>query len=346
MTPPENLTLVTDAWAPQVNGVVRTWEMMRAELPALNTAFHVIAPDQFRTIPCPTYPEIRLALWPWSAVARALDSARPAAVHIATEGPLGLAARRHCLKRGWPFTTSYHTKFPEYVQARFRVPVSWGYAAQRRFHRPAAAVMVATETVKAELAARGFQNLRSWTRGVDTKLFRPQSRAALRLSDGLDLAALPRPVFACVGRVAVEKNIEAFLSADLEGTKLIVGDGPAAADLRQRFPQAVWVGMRHGEDLAACYAAADVLAMPSLTETFGVVQLEALACGTPVAAFPAPGPRDLLSKGDVGVMDADFAAACRAALAIPRDRCRAFAETYSWARCAEMLQAALAPIAR
>jgi 1,2-diacylglycerol 3-alpha-glucosyltransferase/glucuronosyltransferase len=326
------LALVTDAWFPQTNGVVRTLSTVADELGRQGHAVATVTPDRFRSIPCPTYPEIRLVMAPWPRIWDAIDEARPEAVHIATEGPLGVAARRLCLRRGWPFTTSFHTKFPEYVEARFAIPAGLSYRLVRWFHRPATRVMVATPTIARELAARGFTNLAPWTRGVDTRLFRPGPK---------DFFPWPRPISLYVGRVAVEKNIEAFLRLDLPGTKVVVGDGPQLPELRRRYPTAQFLGAKFGEDLAAHYRAADVFVFPSRTDTFGLVLLEALASGVPAAAFPVPGPLDVV--GEAGVLDDDLAAATLAALAIPPAACRAHAETFSWAACARMFLENLAP---
>ena len=339
------IAIVTDAWAPQINGVVRTLGRVADEVSALGHMVDVIAPDRFSTLPCPSYPEIRLAVLPGRRLAGRLEAFAPDAIHIATEGPLGMAARRYCLRTRRPFTTSFHTKFPEYVHARTRLPIGFGYAWLRRFHRPAARVMVATDTVRRELSARGFVNTKLWCRGVDTVMFRPR-RA--RLFD------LPRPIFLYVGRVAVEKNVAAFLDLELPGTKVVVGDGPQLAELRRRYPEVHFTGAKHGDDLARHYASADVFVFPSRTDTFGLVLLEALASGVPVAALPVPGPLDVVGNlaasigqdwGPVGVLDHDLARAARAALAIPRARCRAHAKHFSWRRCAELFLSYLAPIA-
>jgi glycosyltransferase involved in cell wall biosynthesis len=328
------LLLVTDAWHPQVNGVVRTIERVAAECEALGHEVEICSPDQFASVPCPIYPEIQLALRPGGAIGRLLDRDPPDCVHIATEGPLGLAARRHCLRRGIAFTTSYHTRFPEYLATRLPLlPLAWGYAWMRWFHRPAAGLMVATESLRRELESRGFSRIKAWSRGVDTDLFRPGRRPALEL---------PRPVFLYVGRVAIEKNLEAFLAMPIAGgTRLVVGDGPQRARLERRWPEARFVGAKVGEDLAAHYAAADVLVFPSLTDTFGLVLLEALAAGLPVAAYPVPGPLDVLGSSACGVLDLDLAAAAQRALLIPRERCRRLALGFSWRSCAEQFLANL-----
>jgi glycosyltransferase involved in cell wall biosynthesis len=315
------LLLVTDAWRPQINGVVRTLEAMLGELDDLGVTVEIVAPTDFPCRPLPGYPEIPLALAGRRALVRRIEAARPDAIHIATEGPLGLAARGACRWLSLSFTTSYHTRFPEYLRARLPVPIAWSYAAMRWFHAASAGIMVSTPTLQAELAAQGFRHLLRWSRGVDTGLFRPAAAHALDL---------PRPIFLSVGRVAVEKNLDAFLSLDLPGTKLVVGDGPARAELQKKYANAHFVGAKTGLDLAGYYAAADVFVFPSLTDTFGLVLLEALASGTPVAAFPVPGPLDVVGNTDVGILDADLRRATLAALDIPRARCRVFAEGLSW----------------
>ena len=281
----------------------------------------VIAPDRFRTLPCPTYPEIRLSLATPRRIAALVAEARPAFIHIATEGPLGMLARRHCVKRGRGFTTSYHTKFPEYVAARAPLPLSWGYAFMRRFHNAGLGCMVATQSLEADLAAHGFRNLMRWPRGVDHALFRPRP--------GADLG-FPRPVFLYVGRVAVEKNLEAFLKLDLPGTKVVVGDGPARDHLARAYPDAKFLGLRRGEALGEAYAAADVFVFPSLTDTFGNVILEALASGVPVAAYPVTGPKDVVTDPRAGALDADLGKAALAALTLSREAAREFALRFSW----------------
>lgn len=331
-----HLCLVSDAWAPQVNGVVRTLTCMVEALRGQGHTVTVIHPGLFRTFPCPTYPEIRLAVFAAPRVRQLLDEAQPDAVHIATEAPLGWAARRHCLRRGWPFTTSFHTKFPEYVQARTGIPPGLGYALLRHFHGPAARCMVATETMYRDLSARGFTNLAMWSRGVDTELFRPQAK------DALD--HLPRPIFLYVGRVAVEKNIKAFLELDLDGSKVVVGGGPMMESLQRRHPDVSFLGPKTGQDLARHYAAADVFVFPSRTDTFGLVMLEALASGLPVAAYPVPGPNDVINGHDIGVLDTDLGRAARQAVEIPSERCRSFALTFSWPRTAEQFLDNLASI--
>jgi glycosyltransferase involved in cell wall biosynthesis len=330
------ILLVSDAWTPQVNGVVRTLQRVKQECEALGHEVQVISPEPFHTIPCPTYPEIRLALRPGRAIARQIERFRPSCIHIATEGPLGLAARRHCVRRALPFTTSYHTRFPEYVHARLPLPLGVGYAVLRWFHRPSRGVMVATKTIRDDLERRGFVNVKPWSRGVDTDLFRPDHEPALDL---------PRPVYLYVGRVAVEKNLEAFLDVPLAaGSKLVVGDGPARARLEARHPDVHFAGAKHGSALAGHYACADVFVFPSRTDTFGLVLLEALASGLPVAAYPVPGPLDVIGDSGCGVLDHDLGRAMALALAIPRARCRAHAGRFSWRRCAEQFLGHLQPI--
>lgn len=313
--------VATDAWEPQVNGVVRTLQSLAESARGLGAAIEFLTPEGFSSIPVPTYPGLRVALPGAREIARRIDQAAPDAIHVATEGPIGYMVRRYCLQRGLPFTTSYTTRFPEYISARAPIPESWSYAVLRGFHAPASVTMVSTASLMAELAGRGFQHLGLWTRGVNTDLFRPE-RAI-----GLDL---PRPIFVSMGRVAVEKNLDAFLSLDLPGSKVVIGEGPQVADLRRRFPGVFFLGELHGETLAAHLAAADVFVFPSKTDTFGVAQLEALACGVPVAAYPVTGPRDVIGDNPIGVLDNDLRAACLGSLNISRAACRAFALTRSW----------------
>lgn len=333
--PPLRIAVVTDAWHPQVNGVVRTLNSTATELESLGHVVLTIGPDRFPSIPCPTYPEIRLALAPGRRLARLIDEFRPDAIHISTEGPLGLAARNLCVKRRWPFTTSFHTMFPDYVHARLRVPRSWSWEVLRWFHAPSAGVFVATQSIRDTLTARGFQNLVHWGRGVDTTLFHPRPRPP-ELGNG--------PVFLSVGRIAVEKNVAAFLELDLPGTKVVVGDGPQRASLEARYPEARFLGAKFGDELAAAFAAADVFVFPSRTDTFGLVMLEALACGTPVAAFPVPGPLDVIADSGAGMLHEDLRTAALKALEIPRAVCRAYAETFSWRSCAEVFATSLVPV--
>lgn len=327
------LALVTDAWRPQVNGVVTTLGHTLREIEAVGHDVTVISPQLFRTLPCPTYPEIRLSLFPGRRVSRMLDAVRPDAVHIATEGPLGLAARRWCIRRGQPFTTAYHTQFPEYLRARAPIPLALGYAMVRWFHRRAAHTLVTTPSMQRLLESKGFANLALWGRGVDTAVFRPRDKSFLDL---------PRPIFLYFGRVSVEKGVERFLSLELPGTKLVVGDGPAAESLRVRYPGAVFAGYRHGEELASYVAASDVFVFPSRTDTFGLVLLEAMACGVPVAAYPVPGPLDVVVPGVTGVLDDDLRAAALAALELDPSACREHALRHSWRAATGQFLASLA----
>ncbi|HET8727372.1 MAG TPA: glycosyltransferase family 1 protein [Alphaproteobacteria bacterium] len=331
------ILIVTDAWKPQVNGVVRALETTARHLEKLGHAVEVIGPDRFRTVPLPTYAEIRLALdAPWR-LAGMIEAFAPDAIHIATEGPLGWTARRWCLKRRHPFTTSFHTMFPDYVNLRLGVPLAWSYAVLRRFHQPSAALMVSTDTMERMLAERGFANIVQWARGVDVDLFRPVEPVPLDL---------PRPILMNVGRVAVEKNIEAFLGLETEGTKVVVGDGPMLATLKTRYPDVVFLGAKHGEDLVRHYCAADVFVFPSRTDTLGLVQLEALACGVPVAAFPVRGPLDIIQDQPIGCLDEDLGQAIRTALTLDRTRCREYALKWSWTASAEEFAGNLKPAPR
>ncbi|MBV9858631.1 MAG: glycosyltransferase family 1 protein [Alphaproteobacteria bacterium] len=326
------IVIVTDAWRPQINGVVRTLSAICAGLRDAGHEPLVISPDLFLTIPCPGYPSIRLAVGTRWKLPQLLAMARPDAVHISTEGPLGLAARRYCLRRDFRFTTAFHTRFPEYLRDRIGLSLDWGYGALRRFHAPSAAVMVASASVRAELLGRGFGRVVAWTRGVDTELFRPVPASV----------ELPRPVFLYVGRLAVEKNLPAFLDLDLPGSKLVVGDGPMLASLRRAYPQVRFVGARHGDELVHYYSAADVLVLPSQTETFGLVILEALACGVPVAAFPAPGPVDVIGSSGCGVLSESLRDAALAALNVPREACREHALQFGWQASVEQFLANIA----
>ncbi len=323
---PMRLLVVSDAWHPQVNGVVRTMETVASNLAHRGDTVEVVGPDRFRTMGLPSYPEIRLALRPRRRLAQMVDAFRPDAVHIATEGTLGWAMRGLCRARGWRFTSSFHTRFPDYLQARTGLPPGLAWRVLRRFHAPSSGVFAATASLRADLAARGFTQIRPWTRGVALEQFRPESRDPW--------PGLPRPIALYVGRVAVEKNIEAFLKLDLPGSKVVVGDGPQRAMLQRRYPLVHFAGWRHGEALARAYAGADVFVFPSLTDTFGLVMLEALACGTPVAAFPVTGPLDVVAPG-TGAVGPDLRANVLAALACDRATCRRHAEAFSWAACAE-----------
>ena len=332
---PERIAIVTDAWLPQMNGVVRTLTTTCDHLRALGHEVMVISPDQFASIPCPTYPEIRLALTRPGAVASRLREFAPNAIHIATEGPLGLAARRYCARTGVRFTTAYHTQFPEYLAKRTHLPAGWFWRYIRWFHGPARRVLVATESIRAELRAQGLTQLHHWGRGVDLACFSPQAPPAL------EFAGLPRPIQLYVGRVAVEKNIEAFLASNHPGTKVVVGDGPALDRLKALYPETVFLGRRSGAALAGCYAGADVFVFPSRTDTFGLVTIEALACGTPVAAYPVAGPRDILTD-EVGAMAENLDWAIAAALTRDRRACAQFGAGFSWAAATRQFLAGLA----
>lgn len=334
------ILLVTDAWAPQVNGVVRTLERLVAELREIGCVVEVISPaDGYVTVPLVTYSEIRLALGAREDIEARFTRFAPDAVHLATEGPLGWEARAVCLKHGFPFSTCYHTQWPEYVTARFPfVPLAAGYGFVRAFHNRSGRVMVSLASMRERLERRGLKNLALWRRAVDTDLFRPREET---LSDDV-YAGLPRPVFVNVGRVAVEKNLEAFLALDLPGAKVIVGDGPDREMLQAKYPDVLFTGYKTGEALRRHYADADVFVFPSLTETWGGVMFEALACGVPVAGFDVPGPQDL--HPSVAVVDADLRAACLRALELDRSAARAFAEQVSWRACAEDFRRNLAPL--
>jgi glycosyltransferase involved in cell wall biosynthesis len=313
--------IATDAWRPQVNGVVRTLNSLARAAAKLGVDVEFLSPDGFWTFPVPTYPGLRLALPRRKRIAARIEATRPDAIHIATEGPIGHAMRAYCIRNARPFTTSYTTRFPEYISARSPIPESWIYNALRRFHAAATVTMVATPSLTAELSGRGFTNLGMWTRGVDVDLFRPDR--------AIDLD-FPRPIFMTVGRVAVEKNLPAFLSLDLPGTKVIIGAGPQEAELKRRYPSAKFLGQLDNGILAAHLAAADVFVFPSLTDTFGIVQLEALASSVPIAAFPVTGPKDVIGNNPIGVLNEDLRAACMQALWISREACREFALRYSW----------------
>tara|TARA_R110002049_G_scaffold252264_1_gene427156 strand:- start:294515 stop:295543 length:1029 start_codon:yes stop_codon:yes gene_type:complete len=315
------LVIVTDAWKPQVNGVVTTLGKTRDTAIKLGHQVHVIHPGECKTIPCPTYPEIRLALGAGKYIKKQLDEFKPTHIHISTEGPLGQAARKYCIKNNLAFTTSYHTQFPEYIRERIPVPLSLTYAFFRRFHSKATRTMVGTPHQQKILEKRGFKNLALWTRGVDTGVFKPNSK---------DLLSYPRPISVYVGRVAVEKNIEAFLSLNLPGTKVVIGDGPATNELRQKYPNVKFEGYKFGEQLANYLASGDVFVFPSLTDTFGVVMLEAMACGLPVAAFPVTGPRDVVRDGTTGILNDNLKTAALEALKLDPQDCINQALEYTW----------------
>ncbi|MCC6708528.1 MAG: glycosyltransferase family 1 protein [Gammaproteobacteria bacterium] len=329
------IALVTDAWHPQVNGVVRTLDTTVSCLRRMGHEVLTVTPQGFRTLPCPTYPSIRVALWPSRGVARALEEFAPDAIHIATEGPLGHAARRWCLRRGLPFTTAFHTQFPEYIRLRAPLPVAWSYRYLQRFHAAAVRTMVPTPTQRDKLTARGFTHLVLWSRGVDTEIFRPDDAMSW---------PWPRPAAVYMGRVAVEKNIEAFLRLPGIATKVVIGDGPDLARFASRYPRCHFLGARYGRDLARHLAAGDVFVFPSRTDTFGLVLLEALACGLPVAAYPVQGPLDVIADGVCGALDEDLGRAIERALTIPRAACVAHAQRYSWDSATRDFLSYLAPL--
>lgn len=342
------LTLVSDAWTPQVNGVVRTLTTTVAALEARGHAVQTITPDRFVSVPCPTYPEIRLALTTPFRVGAMIAAFRPEAVHIATEGPLGWLARGWCRKRGVPFTTSFHTRFPDYVAARTGLSPAYLWRIVTRFHASARHILVATPRLAEELAGHGLTRTRLWSRGVDLAQFHPGVAPPPAYAD------LPRPILLSVGRVAVEKNIAAFLAAVTPGTKVVVGDGPALAEMKARFPQARFLGSLAGTELAAAYAGADVFVFPSLTDTFGLVMIEALASGVPVAGFPVAGPLDVVGADGtgtvagwharVGAVGDDLAAAIAVALSADRGDCAAYAEHFRWEACVDQFVAGLAAV--
>lgn len=316
------IAIVTDAWRPQINGVVTTLDHTLRELESMGHEVAMITPEGARTVGLPTYPDIRLTLRPGRRVRAALDAFRPDAIHLVTEGPLGLAARRYCRRFHLPFTTSFHTRFPEYVQKRLPfVPLVWGYAFLRWFHRPAAQTLVTNATMAEELAHHGMTDLVLWSRGVDTELFHPRSE---------DSPGPASPVFMYMGRVAMEKNIEAFLRLPLPGTKVVVGDGPARARLETAYPEATFTGFKTGDELAAHLASADVFVFPSRTDTLGLVLYEAMACGVPVAAYPVQGPRNIVTHGETGFLDEDLGQAAMDALTLDGRACRHFALKHSW----------------
>jgi glycosyltransferase involved in cell wall biosynthesis len=328
------ILLVTDAWEPQVNGVVRTLKTTARELTAMGHEVRFLTPLEFRTLPCPTYPEIRLSLFPGAGVSRKIREFDPDALHIATEGPLGMAARRFARRFDFPFTTAYHTRFPEYVHARLRLPLSWSYAWLRHFHAPSKAVMAPTQVVVDDLKANGFNNVRLWSRGVDADVFHP--RQARRLDSA-------PPIFLYVGRVAVEKNVEAFLELDLPGSKWVVGTGPALERIRARFPKVNYLGLLERDELARVYASATVFVFPSKTDTFGLVLLEAMACGLPVAAYPVTGPRDVIGDSSAGVLHEDLRTACLGALKLRREDALARARLFTWRAATEQFFGNLHP---
>jgi len=316
-----SIAIITDAWSPQVNGVVNTLKQTRQALIADGYRLDMLTPAEHRTLPCPTYPEIRLAVRPYQKIAQQLDKLAPDHIHIATEATLGSAARKYCLRNGLSFTTSYHTQFPEYLRKRIPIPLVVSYAAIRRFHSAASCTMVATPSQEKLLLKWKFRNIVRWSRGVDTDIFTPEEREPLNVQ---------RPLFTYAGRVAVEKNLEAFLDLDLPGSKCVIGNGPDLEMLKSRYPQVLFAGYRFGRELARHVASADVFVFPSRTDTFGLVMLEAMACGVPVAAFPVTGPVDVVTHGETGILDEDLRKAALAALDLSRERCREEALKFSW----------------
>lgn len=333
------IAIITDAWRPQVNGVVRTYEYTVRELTAMGHEVLLLTPDGYRTIPCPTYPSIRLALWPGCLLASKLDAFQPDAIHISTEGPIGHAARSYCRRRQLQFTTSLHTQFPEYLRMRIPVPVSWTYAYLRRFHDAASRTLVPTPSQQQRLLERGFKNVVVWSRGVDTEQFKPNGNHF----PPVEYLDMPRPVFVYMGRVAVEKNIEAFLDLELPGSKLVIGDGPDLSRLRQKYPAVTFTGYKFGAELASYLAAANVFVFPSMTDTYGMVMLEAMACGLPIAAYPVTGPIDVVESGKTGVLHENLQIAALAALELDPAPCVEYAQANSWRYCTETFLAYLTP---
>ena len=331
------ILIVTDAWEPQVNGVVRTLKMTCRELQRMGHQVDFLSPLAFRSFPCPTYPEISLAFSSESNVARQIDAISPDCLHIATEGPLGWMARGIAIKRGWAFTTAYHSRFPEYLHARFRIPTRFIYALLRKFHNAACFNLTPTPSIVEDLRQRGFTNPRLWTRGVDFATFKP---------DGTKMQRGDAPVFLHVGRLAVEKQVDAFLKLDLPGEKWVAGDGPERERLYKQYPNVKWFGVMDGASLASLYRSADVFVFTSITDTFGLVMLEAMACGTPVAAFPVAGPIDVVKMPQSGILDNDLRKACLEALNVPREGVLEHAATFNWIRASEQLLSALQPIQR
>jgi glycosyltransferase involved in cell wall biosynthesis len=333
------ITIASDAWEPQTNGVVTTLKATIERLGRLGHEVRVISPQGLLSIPAPSYPEIRLAIAPGFHIAREIKAFRPNAIHIATEGPIGLSMRRYCRRHGMPFTTAYHTRYPEYLNARWPIPISVSYAWLRRFHGAAARTFVSSNSLRSQLSERGFQHLHQWQRGVDLQLFRPLTEKVPAEVEGM-----PRPIMAYMGRVAIEKNIDAFLRLKVPGTKLIIGNGPARAELAERYPDALFVGFRYGDELAAMLSAADAFVFPSLTDTFGLAMIEALACGVPVAAFPVSGPIDVIEPGVTGVLNEDLALAIQGALRLDRKVCAERAKAFTWEAATEQFLEGLEPI--
>jgi glycosyltransferase involved in cell wall biosynthesis len=339
------IAIVTDAWVPQVNGVVRTLTVTVTQLLERGYEVELIVPDQFLTLPMPGYSQIRLAVAPRLGTRRSLRAFAPDVVHIVTEGPIGWSARRWCIQTGTPFTTAFHTRFPDYASVRTGLSADWFWPLMRRFHAPAQAVFVSTKRLRDELTERGIPGGRLWSRGIDPEIFQPQGTRHPALD------RLSGPILLSVGRVSYEKNLEAFLDADVEGTKVVVGDGPALVDLKQRYPRAIFLGALHGADLASAYRAADVFVFPSLTDTFGLVMIEALACGVPVAGFPVLGPLDIVgedgrgAEGElhepVGALDKNLSVAIRSALDVSRSAAARYGQTFDWDRCTDQFIAGL-----
>lgn len=322
----KNILIVTDAWSPQINGVVTTLTQTVNTLKALGYLVKVINPKNFPSVSCPTYPEISLSITTPKRLYKEICEFNPHSIHISTEGPLGWAVRSVCKKKKFPFTTAYHTRFPEYLRMRFPIPLGLSYMVVRKFHNQAAGIMVATKVLQKELVGRKFKNTCLWSRGVDTDLFKPRAKRFLTET---------QPVFMYVGRVSVEKNIETFLTLNLPGRKYVVGDGPARLPLEREYPEVVFTGYQKGEQLAKYLAAASVFVFPSKTDTFGVVMLEAMACGVPVAAYPVSGPAQVVRHGETGYLDNDLAVAALKALDLSSDKCRGYAKKHSWQSCTE-----------
>ncbi len=332
----KHLVIVTDAWHPQVNGVVRTLMNTSREIQALGYRVSMITPEAFRSVPCPSYPEIRLALTTSRTIEAKIEALAPDALHIATEGPLGWAARAAARRRGWQFTTAFHTRFPEYVNARTGIPVSWLYALFRRFHAPSRAVLAPTQAIIDDLHQWRFSNVTYWSRGVDHSIFYPRCEQSPPNPD--------KPIFIYVGRLAVEKNIEAFLSLDLPGEKWVAGEGPLEASLKARYPAVNWIGVLPQDKLAEVYSKADVFVFPSLTDTFGLVMVEAMACGLPVAAYPVAGPIDVVGTSKAGVLSNDLRQACLDCLEIPRQAALDRAAQFTWKVATQQFETALVPM--
>jgi glycosyltransferase involved in cell wall biosynthesis len=332
------IQIFTDAWSPQINGVVTTLKKTKHYLSLLGHEVDIVTPERFLTYPCPTYREIQLPVNPAWRMRRWIEDFSPQAIHIATEGPIGWTARHYCQRNGLPFSTSFHTKFPEYIESRVGLPRKWIYGLLRQFHSPAKNTMVPTPTVLKTLVEKGFSHLCLWTRGVDTELFHPNKHMPHFFGP------LPQPVLLYVGRVAVEKNLQGFLDLSLPGTKVVVGDGPLLPEYKRKYPNVIFAGTQTGENLARYYASADVFVFPSQTDTFGLVMLEALASGVPVASFPVEGPIDVIKDSRVGILDVDLKVAITEALKLKKEDCRRYAEKFSWTDSVQQFFGQLAPI--